>query len=198
MVSDPERARDVREIAGRRRDREASLAQLVIHAAGQLERPAGLRRQLVGGGGEVGSRIVNVPPCPAHEAVYRRVALDLVDRKLVVVAFEAVAAVRYPVGPRDQHLAPARRADLRVGVSVEHWDAGDVVGAQPAADLDDGRPVRAVPQENLTPRGDWHRASARRPRSAGPSVPAGRPGGAQARTPSLPGPLSERGAGQSR
>src|SRR5215211_4720211 len=75
------------------------------------------------------------PGGPAHQAVDRVLLRYVVDRELVPASVELVAAVLDPVGPRDQHLAPARPAHLVHRIAVEHWATRPRALAEPDADL---------------------------------------------------------------
>ena len=63
--------------------------------------------------------------------------------------FELVRAVLDPIRPRQQHLAPARGAHLVGSVAVEQLATACGVRAEPAADLDDDRPLVAVDELEL-------------------------------------------------
>ena len=76
---------------------------------------------------------------------------DLGDRQLVLGAAEGVAAVADPVGPGHELLAAAGGARLVGGIARDEVDAVTGQRAQAAADLDDGRLERTVPDGPLLP-----------------------------------------------
>ena len=78
---------------------------------------------------------------------------DVVERELVVLAVEAVAAVLNPVRPRDQNLPAPRAAHLVHPVAVEQLAAVERVLPQAATDLHDDRPLFAMDDLVLSTRG---------------------------------------------
>jgi hypothetical protein len=82
--------------------------------------------------------------------VDRVALLRLVPRELVFAATELVVPLRDAVRPRQQHLTPATRAHLVLVVAVEAGSAADGVAAQRAAELDDGRPLVAELELDLS------------------------------------------------
>src|SRR4051794_31695269 len=91
------------------------------------------------------------PGGPAHEAVDRVLFLGVVDRELMAVAPELVAAVHDPVGPGEQDLSPPRRAHLVGSIPVEQLAARRRVGPQAAADLHDHGALVAERDLDLLP-----------------------------------------------
>ena len=68
----------------------------------------------------------------------------LVDGELMPAPGELIASLRDPVGPRDEHLATARRAQLVGAVAVDDLTIALQVHAEPAADFGYDRPLIAV------------------------------------------------------
>ena len=71
----------------------------------------------------------------------RVLPLGLVERQLVPLAGELVAAVLDPVRPGDQLLPAAARRDLARLVTVEHGQAAGEIGPEAGADLGDDGPL---------------------------------------------------------
>ena len=86
--------------------------------------------------------------------------VQLVQRKLVIPPIELVSAVLQAVRPRDEHLAAARVAHVARPISVEDGQTAHLVGAKPAADLDDHCPLGSELDLDLLARGRDHAAVA--------------------------------------
>ena len=115
--------------------------------------PTGLRVQAVADRHAVVLELDELPERPTHEAVAGVAARDLGHRELVLGAAEGVAAVADPVGPGHQLLPATGGAGLVGGIPRDEVDAVTGQRAQAAADLDDGRLERTVPDGPLLPGG---------------------------------------------
>src|SRR5581483_2659790 len=152
MVAGAERARPRAGVLSFRAHGEPTLVKPVRDAQPHRERVTRLRVQDVL---ERDARLLpldGVPARPAHEAVDRAAALDLVDRELQLLAFPLVAPVAEAVRPRSEDLSTARRAHL--GGPVPEQDALPLSDA--ASDLDDHDPVPAGRELVLLARGKDH------------------------------------------
>ena len=81
----------------------------------------------------------------------RVLPLGLVERKLVPLACDLVAAVLDPVRPGDQLLPAAARRNLVCLVTVDEDAVGGAVRAEAGADLDDDRPLVSELELDLLP-----------------------------------------------
>ena len=101
--------------------------------------------------GSVGLVLDDLPPRPAHEPVDRVAPLRLVERQLVALARELVAAVLNPVRPGSEQLPAAGAAHRDDAVAVEHRLVADRVSAQAAAESDDDHVLVADRELDLFP-----------------------------------------------
>ena len=134
---------------GPRRHRQALPAHVVVDLEQQRERVAGRGMEL-----QPERELVLVPGLerpgqPAHEPVDGVAALGLVQGRLGPHAVELVAAVGQAVGPRGEHLAPARVGPLVGAEAVDDGVLAHRVRPQGGADLADDELLAAVPDAPL-------------------------------------------------
>ncbi len=122
---------------------EAVPGERVLDPEIERERVARSRVQSVLEHGALRLLLGDRPRRPAHEPVDRVAALGLVERELVALARELVAAVLDPVGPGREQLPAAGAAHRDDAVAVEHRPLAGDVAAQAAADADDDHPLVA-------------------------------------------------------
>ena len=130
---------------------ETVLSEQVLDSEVERERVAGRRVQPVLELGPVGLVFDDRPVRPAHEPVDRVLPLGLVERQLIGLALELVAAVLGSVRPRRKQLPTARPAHRDDAVAVEHRLVADRVSAQAAAESDDDHVLVADRELDLFP-----------------------------------------------
>src|SRR5581483_10757083 len=129
----------------------------VLDRGFDVERVAGARVDARLHHDAVGLTLGGAPGHPAQEPVDGVLLGRLVEGELIVVAVESVAAVAEPVRPWHQHGAVSAVADRLERVGLEHVAPAVAVGADAAADLDDGRALLAVDDLELLAGGRrWH------------------------------------------
>ena len=152
MRAEPVRARVLPHVRRLHAHGEAVLGERVLDPEIERERVARRRVQPVLEHGPVGLLLGDRPLRPAHEPVDRVAALGLVERELVALARELVAAVLDPVRPRREQLPAAGAAHRDDAVAVEHRLVADGVAAQAAADADDDHSLVADRELDLLAR----------------------------------------------
>ena len=179
--AEPVRARVVPDVRRLHAHGEAVIGERVLDPQIERERVARSRVQPVLEHGAVRLLLGDRPLRPAGEPVNRVAALGLVERELVALALELVAAVLNPVGPGRKQLPAAGAAHRDDAVAVEHRPFAGVVAAQPAADSHDDHPLVAGRELDLLARGTdrflhvEEESTSQRPQASSPSddVPRG-------------------------
>src|SRR5215208_3966777 len=105
MVAASVGARGVPAIGSGRLHAQALVGEPILDAERQTERVAGPRMQHVLHHDPVLRALGGDPGGPADEPVDGVLLLEVVDRELVVLSVEAVAAILDSVGPRDEDLS---------------------------------------------------------------------------------------------
>src|SRR5262252_4271408 len=111
------------EVPGRCPHPESAVRQRIFVANPEREGVARLWMEDVFHHGPVWLALCGGPGGPADEAVDCIAVLRLVQRELVALAVELVAAILQPVRPRDQYLTSARGTHLVGPVSVDKLPA---------------------------------------------------------------------------
>ena len=153
VEAEAERDRPLVERLGRRRHGQPLPADVVLELQQKGERVARRGVELQPEGELVLVPGLERPGQPPHEAVDGVAALGLVEGGLGPHPVELVPTVGQPVGPRRQHLAPARMGPLVGAEAVDDLGVAHRIGTQRGAHLADDDLLAAVPDAPLLPGG---------------------------------------------
>ena len=143
-----------------------------------------------------GSRSTARPARPAHEPVDRVARLGLGQRELVVLAVERVPPAGDPIRPRREHLPAGRPCTARRSRSRRAPHDRRSRTPQPAADLDDRRPLGSEAQVVLLARRRDHAVRTARPSTISRRIDVSASIASDACAPGLP--LRRRGGARRR